>query len=171
MVAQDAYSLEASVVGKTCVLRIKGTIGQEFNISVAGLALFESVEMNLQNVFFMNSTGLKQFTKWLVEIEKTYPKMTVRLVQVPVNVNRVLLSVQGILAENMIVESVFLPFYCDADDTEDSTVLITRAELPVGSALKPTTRVPKCPKCLGTMQLDGVDSSFFALMQERGIKA
>lgn len=161
------YTVDASPSGHVCRVRMIETVDQDFGIPVQEIANCASVTMDFSPVRFMNSEGLRQFTSWLWELEKANPKISVRLVKVSPTVNRQLLTVKTYLAAIATVESVYLPYYCEDCDREESSVLTHASELKTSGLPELEGKAPKCPECGGETQFDGQVDRYFELLISR----
>lgn len=159
---------ESKISGNQLSVTVKGMIDHSFGVSLVKLENVESVLINMQEVTFMNSAGIRQFITWIREVEKAYRELRVVLTLVPPAVNRQLSSLQSHLPAQLSIDSVYLPYYCDACDYEDRTRLVTTKDVANAETLDSITaqQIP-CPKCSAPMDFDGFTDQYFGLLTAR----
>lgn len=157
----------SNIPGNQITVVLKGILDHSFNVSATKLERADSLLLNMHEVTFMNSSGIRQFINWIRDIEKNFGKLRVILTLVPPTVNRQLSTMTSHLPSQLSIDSVYLPYYCDACDSEDRSRLVTMQDVARAQSLESLVdRVP-CPKCSAPMEFDAVMDQYFVLLVDR----
>jgi anti-anti-sigma regulatory factor len=137
-------------------------------LSLSALTGSESVVIEFKNVDYVNSTGLRSFSKWLKELEATYPDMIISFEAVPAAIARHLLILKDFLPKKLEVSSMLVPYYCNACDNEDHSTVINAQKLramPRYADALPETVI--CKVCGAKMEADVIPEKYLSLLDER----
>jgi len=87
------------------------------------------------------------------------------MVRLPPMVVRQLNLIHQQFEKNIRVGSLFVPFFCDTCDLDDSKTLVTRDQVVASGPAAFLMEGPPCTKCGNPMELDIADN-YFAMVRE-----
>lgn len=142
--------------GSRLELFLEGAIGETtplFNLPVQDV---KELVLDMSKVTYINSIGVKHWILWTVRLPAD---CQVKLVNTPFVIASQASMVMGFTTPNMKIESIRVPYACDACGVEDSRLLVRGKDYEYGDAAKgakPLMQPPEhetCPKC-GAKQLE-----------------
>jgi hypothetical protein len=135
---------------------------------ITALSEFDILLLKFAGTDFVISEDLRDFVKWLTNIEITYPTLVIRIENLPPSVARQLIPLRDYLPQKLEVLSMFVPFCCDDCDHEDQTLLVTSQQARAAHQLDDLVKGPiSCQKCNATMEPEIVANKYLSLMLER----
>lgn len=163
----DSLNYEIKDDGNTTVLNFSGNIDENSQFPSADEMSPKSLVINLELVDLINSLGIRSWTRWLKEI----PSNVVTLKRCPPAIVQQMNIVSGFLPQNAVVESFYIPYYCNHCDTE-STLLVERNRdfTPSNSEqdckINIQTTLP-CDNCKETREIDTLEEKYFSFLKRR----
>jgi hypothetical protein len=134
------------------------------SISISALEKSEIIEIEFGDLDYINSSGIRNLTKWFRELESAYPSLSIRLEKVPPIVARALLYIEEVLPKKLQITSLYVPFFCDSCCKEDYSLLVTQAEVQ-DSFDKVVSAVVLCQTCKSKMTMDVGPEKYLALLR------
>jgi hypothetical protein len=160
------FSYSLAIKDGVARLAAQNAINEEFDIPVEKLAGASLLEFDLSGITWINSVGIRKFSQWLWEIESKMPNLKVSLVKVQPFVVRQVNLIHSQFGSNLRVDSMYVPFYCNACDLDDATILVTRDQVKASDNSNLQISGNPCRKCGQPMEMDVMDN-YFRLMRER----
>lgn len=125
-----------------------GPIGETtpmFNLPLAGL---KDIVLDMGGVTMINSIGIRQWITWTNKIPVD---CSVKMINCPFVIGTQASTVVGFARSNMKLESIKLPYLCEACETEQSVLVRRGVEYDYKTATEPVKlQLPaklKCVKC------------------------
>ena len=146
-------------------VQMAGPIGETtplFNMPMPGL---KEILLDMNDVTFINSIGIKHWILWTVKVPDD---AMVRLVNCPFVIATQASIVVGFVKANMKIESMKLPFVCDACSTEaNSLIHMNKDYFYATGQTSARILVPDslpCPKCKKPMEQDFIMEKTFKFL-------
>lgn len=150
------FKIDKSSEGSEFVFRVEGSIDEDASFTEASLDGASRIVVDLQQVSAINSCGIREWVKWVrtapVGIEmvfKNCPKVIVDQANM----------VSGFLPENSVVESFYVPYFCEESGAE-KMVLFTKGKEFGDGQLNPPESV-KCDESGQEMEMDVIEAKYF----------
>jgi hypothetical protein len=155
--------------GSKLFISIEGNINEDSDLDKLPLEGITELIIDLNELEYIKSIGIKNWIQWV----KTFPKKTKLVLKncTPHIVNQFNM-INGLLPQGTVVESFYVPFFCNACGREDKSLMLNGKDFegPVGG--KPARiNIPKemtCPECKGNMEIDTVESKYFQFLGFKG---
>ena len=109
-----ALKIDCSVVGETTCLKLTGIVDEQSNFPDMG-EIKGAVSIDLGQVSSINSVGIRN---WLVWFSTFDASASFVFQNCPVPVVMQMNMVEGFLPAGAVVESFFVPYYCESCDDE-----------------------------------------------------
>ncbi len=144
----------------------EGEIGEEARFKpVEGI---KTILLDLDKVTFLNSCGLRSWILWIKEVPRDILKIFKKCPPMVVEQMSVL---DGFVPQNSIIESFYIPYYCEDCDV-DAKYLALRGEDFVGASVDSESEVALrdnmiCPDCNKEMDLDILPQKYFKFLRYR----
>lgn len=159
-------TIEIQKTANQVIVIVRGILDDTFQVSASKLESAESVLINMQELKFMNSAGIRQFVKWASDAATSFKTLRIVLTLVPPSVAKQLFTVARLLPSAFSIDSVYLPYYCNDCELEDRGRLVTANDVakadPLGSLTE--QKIP-CSKCSKPMEFDGIPEHFIGLLK------
>lgn len=124
----------------------------------------EAIRMDLSKVSYINSEGIRRLNSWMREMKKSMPALRIELEKVPPVVARPLSLIRVQTANNVIVKSVYVPYYCTNCNFDDETLVI-REQMTSTTDLEANLPKMKCSKCGTAMEVDVEPKAYCAILK------
>jgi hypothetical protein len=157
------YSLISS--GVITHIALNGSIESDFDIPLSVYAHANVLKIDMQKVDLIDSEGTRLLVKWFWEVEKVRPGLQVKMEKVGPVIVRQFSMVKDFLSPNVVVESIFVPLFCESCDLEDLSTLVSADEVrALGDIAQFMPKLVPCPKCNVPMELDCDPSKYFNVL-------
>lgn len=106
--------------GDKLLVKIHGVIDEEIKLTKESLASAKSIDFDFAEVKGINSCGIREWIRWISPfpntpmVYKNCPKVIVDQINM----------VDGFLPVNALVESFYVPYYCDESEEEKHVLFI-----------------------------------------------
>lgn len=149
-------------------ISIEGPISEKNPFFDINPQRFESINLDLTKVTFINSIGVKNWINWIGRSSK---ESTITLNNCPFVIVNQANIVDGFLPRNATIASFFAPYICDKCSNETTIKLeqnthFIYATVDAGSI----TRIPEsitCQKCAGVMEPDFIKEKTFSFLKSK----
>lgn len=158
------FTFEIQANDSSAIISAHDVINDGFEIPLEQLKGFDTAILDLDDVDWINSEGIRRFIKWLWEVEDKLSGLKISVVKLQPIVVRQLNLIRSQFSKNMQIESVYVPYYCDSCDLDDKSLLVGRQEIQALPADESLKKEVKCPSCGESMEMDVVDD-YFAMMR------
>lgn len=129
----------------------------------------KTVTLDLKEVDHLNSTGLRSWVHWMQQFPqstKVVLKNCTKYIVYQMNI------LDGFVPMGAIIESVFVPYFCEACGFEKDILAQRGVDFLEASDGKPAeNRVPEnldCMKCGGQMEMSFFSARYFRFLEVRG---
>ncbi len=152
-----AFSSEILNDSGTTVVQLKGALDEHAQMpSLAGLA---EVYLDLEELSYINSVGVRVWIRWVQEAVKT---TKIILIKCPALFVKNLSSIRGMIIKNVTIQSFYVPYY---DDTynERKNVLFIRDKHFMDDG---TLHMPEVKSSNGELiEPDIIEQSYFSFLR------
>lgn len=157
----NRFSIRSDQVNGETVYFVAGSIENEQQFERISAENRPKVVVDLKDVSFISSNGIRSFFKWLGKFPEGC-QVTFR--NIPYVIARQIGSLQEFLPQDYYIESIAVPYICvECDGAEDvifrDGVEFRSAQAAGGPAV--IGRELTCPNCGKPMEMDVVASSYF----------
>ncbi|MCB0361434.1 MAG: hypothetical protein KDD35_01850 [Bdellovibrionales bacterium] len=163
----DGFRIDQKTEGDNLILSFTGDINENADFNEIEFSGIKKMTLDFSGVRFVNSIGLRGWIQWIKKVSG----VTIYFTKCPRYVVDQMNILDGFLPLNAIVESFYVPYYCEACDHTE-TILATR-----GKDFKEGTADTKeglllqdeiaCPKCGGSAELDVLKERYFNFLKYR----
>lgn len=153
------FSFASETSGDTLILHLSGTIDEHTDFSQLPQDVRGNLILDLRNVRSLNSVGCRNWILWLKKV-KVGKNLICRACSTPI-VHQISI-LHGFLPPNAKVESIHVPYYCDACTHEES-LLVNCQDVD----MKTLSQDRVCPECGGASLLDVVPERYFRFLNQR----
>lgn len=142
--------------------------GDEVHVELAGVidedAIFDKIK-NLQmnkfifdfnNVSMINSCGIREWIKYLQEIEGAQ----IKYINCPQIIIEQVNMVHGFISKGIVVESFFAPYFCTNCDTEKK-ILLKNVEV-----INSKAPAKQCNTCKSELEFDAIEKQYFSFLSQ-----
>lgn len=150
--------IKTTVEGKTLKVALNGAIDETFSQSSPQIPKAENIEFNLSGLKSINSTGIREWIKY----SQSLAGSTITFVNCPkVFIDQVNM-VQGFIPNGSKINSFFVPYYNEDNDTEKN-VLFTFGQEFSDAFVKPPTDVKDDSGA--AMEIDIIEAKYFKFIK------
>lgn len=150
-------------------ISIQGSIDENMDFSSLKIGEAKNLILDLREVRSLNSMGLRNWVHWVKSFrgrKQLFLRHCPRVVVDQMNI------LQGFLPIGAVVESIFVPYYCESCDKEENVLAQRGRDYMEGSVdaregqnLSPTKI---CPHCGKTSEMDVIPAKYFGFLKYRG---
>ena len=160
------FKSTAQLNGTVMQLKFSGAIDEDAQFPVVDLGAAKQVEIDLQDIKSINSVGIRGWLDWIRPVAE---KATIRLINSPKAMVFQFNMVNGFLPTGTIVQSFYVPFYCEKCDKEENILFTVGKDVLVnGSDLKitfdPKTQA-KCSDADCELEMDVTEAKYFQFLK------
>lgn len=142
--------------------------GDEVHVDLTGVidedALFEKIQklkmskyvFDFNNVSMINSCGIREWIKYLLELEGA----EIKYINCPQIIIEQVNMVHGFIRKGIVVESFFAPYFCANCDTEKK-ILLKNAEV-----ISFKAPVKQCNTCKSDLEFDAIEKQYFSFLSQ-----
>lgn len=154
--------------GQKLIISFSGEIGEDAKFTKQDFNDIKSTVFDLENVTLLNSCGLRSWIFWVKEIPQEVVKVFKRCPRMVVDQMNIL---EGFIPPNSIIESFYIPFYCEDCDEEINQLAIKGEDYVLATAESESSVAIKedviCPECNNEMDLDILPQRYFKFLRYR----
>ena len=154
------FRIEKSDQAGVLTLIFEGQIDEDASFEGYPLTTKEVV-LELEKVAAINSCGIREWVKW---IKSSTPGSKVVLRNCPKVIVDQINMVAGFLPENGIVDSFYVPYYCESSGNEKMVLFRRGAEFTPGGDLKPPSGI-KDEETGEAMEMDVIEAKYFKFLK------
>ena len=149
------FKASTSVLPNATLIELSGMIDEEADLDKIDIGDSISIIVDLQNVTRINSVGIRS---WIIWFRKNASNRNLIFRRCPKSIVSQFNIVDGLLPCNAIVESFYVPFYCENCSEESSLLLVNGVGFEVGSTEVPyKANLPNHYSCLSCGKEMGID--------------
>jgi hypothetical protein len=156
----SGFKIEKHMQGQTLKLKILGQIDEDAVFEGVGFDGAGEIEIDLEKVAAINSCGIREWVKW-IRSAPSNSKFVFH--QCPKIIVDQMNMVNGFLPQNAVVDSFFVPYYCDSTGSEKMVLFKNGAEFN-GPSLKPP-EIVKDDETGEAMEMDVIEAKYFKFLQ------
>lgn len=150
----EKLNISTRISGDEVYITLDGTIDEDANFDkIKSLALKKYI-FDFNNVVMINSCGIREWIKYLKEIESA----TIVYQNCPQIIIEQVNMVHGFIRKGVTVESFYAPYFCEQCDTPKK-ILLKDSEI-VNS--KPP--VKHCNTCKEELEFDAIEKQYFSFL-------
>ncbi len=152
--------------GENLVLTFEGVIDEEVKFPNVDAVKFKQVQIDLKGVRSINSVGIREWLNWIRPVSTV---SQVVFIKTPKALVFQMNMVEGFLPKNGVVQSFFVPFYCETCDKEENVLFTVGKEVQVqGGNYKINFDVKAanlCGKSDCDMEMDASEAKYFQFLK------
>jgi len=146
--------------GSEYILRLEGALSEDIDFSETQFPNEGTLIIELDQLIKINSCGIRNWIKWL-EIKKpdqlklifrNCPKIFIEQLNV----------IKGIIPKGSIIESFYVPYYCEKDDSTKKVLYKLNNDFDKKGIKQLKTIL--CEFCQKPMELDALEHKYFAFL-------
>ncbi|MBT4761744.1 MAG: hypothetical protein HOO06_08625 [Bdellovibrionaceae bacterium] len=143
-----------------------GEISEDVALEPLSFTGINTVVFDLEGISLLNSCGLRTWILWIREIPSETVKKFKNCPRIVVEQMNIL---EGFLPKNSVIESFYIPYYCDDCDKEYNKLALEGEDFVAGSMDSnmgvALSEIPVCKECGEEMELDVVPLSYFKFLK------
>lgn len=147
-------------------IKIEGNIDEDAFFSDIKTDDIKTISINLEKVDLINSCGIRSWFYW---IRKISDKINIYYTHCPVAVVDQINISKGFLPETAVVNSFFVPYYCDECEYSEDRILEREKDYKEASdgeeAVIKFEETLECPECKGELKVDIIAKKYFKFLQ------
>ncbi|MCC7403189.1 MAG: anti-sigma factor antagonist [Bdellovibrionales bacterium] len=144
------------------VMTISGQIDEDANFSGIDFSGANKIVLDLNKIASINSCGIREWIKWI----RTAPSgSNIAFRNCPKVIVDQINMVAGFLPPNGIVESFYVPYYCEGSGSEKMVLFRKGVEYKEGGEVMPPSNV-KCDESGDEMEMDVIEAKYFKFLQK-----
>lgn len=147
--------------GSQLTLEFFGHIDEDADFNKMKLDGAQEVNLDLSGVTAINSCGIREWIKWIRGVPSgaklTYTKCQKAIVD---QIN----MIDGFLPKGAVVQSFYVPYFCESCETVTSVLLSQGKEYGTGGKVQVASEV-KCSNCGKEAGLDVLENQYFRFVQ------
>lgn len=145
-------------------MTIEGRLDETFRLEPMDFTGVQSLIVDLKDTKLITSQGIAGWLLWLQQIPKDIPILFQKVPKVIVDQFNL---VKGFYPKQSLVESFYIPYYCDACDRHSSPLVTRLVDFTEGTSEKSESiALPKldCEDCKRKMEADVVEEKYFRFL-------
>ncbi len=153
--------------GSTLRLEFFGNIDENSRFPAPKNLNTNNLIIDLNNITMINSLGIRAWTRWMKEL----PAKVITLEHCTPPIVQQMNIVSGFLPQKAVIESFYVPFYCDHCDTESKVLMLKNKDFTPKtseSEAKVSIKSPiPCSNCDAEREIDTLENKYFAFLKRR----
>jgi len=153
------------------VLVLKGPITEHAVFPIQEVDGVERLVLDLESVSNINSAGIRLWLQWMNAVRLLNPNVVLSVRACPKSMVDQMNFIRDFVPKATIVESFFVPFYCETCDHSDRVLLVRGEHFDERAENPEKVRFPDklaCPTCQKPMEPDVMGNYFKFLRFIRG---
>ena len=153
-------------------LTFEGSIDEDVVFPPVAAGANAAIRIDLQAVKSINSVGIREWLNWIRPLSDAGAKIT--LARCPKAFVFQLNMVEGFLPKGGVVESFYVPFFCEKCDKESAALFTVGKEATAGAAGPAINFDPKAAKLCSTgapdcnTEMDASEAKYFQFLKKVG---
>lgn len=152
----DKLSITNRITGDEAHVSLVGVIDEDANFDKIKSLKMNQFIFDFNNVSMINSCGIREWIKYLQEIEGA----KISYINCPQIIIEQVNMVHGFIRKGITVESFFAPYFCSSCDT-GKKILLKNSEV-VGT--KPPVKL--CNTCSSELEFDAIEKQYFSFLNQ-----
>ncbi len=152
--------------GGVLKLAFEGMIDEDVAFPQVELKDYKAIHLDLQGIKAINSVGIREWLDWIRPLSE---KLQIHLFNCPKTIVFQFNMVEGFLPPKSLVESFYVPFFCEKCDREENVLVKPGREVTaVGNSIKidfggkPPAKCDK-PQC--ELEMDVTEGKYFQFLK------
>ena len=153
--------------GQTLEFTIEGQIDDHSEFPTVAFTDIDQLNINVSNVSFINSGGVRKWILWNREIGIDKPNFDLTYIDLPTVLSKQVVSIDGFIASTAKLQSMIIPFYCDECGHGFKCLFekgMTLGGRTAAEMISLGCIITPCPKCSKSAEVDGNPKHFTNLM-------
>ena len=152
----EKLTITNRITGDEAHISLVGVIDEDANFEKIKSLKMNQMIFDFNNVSMINSCGIREWIKYLQEIEGA----KISYINCPQIIIEQVNMVHGFITKGITVESFFAPYFCTNCDT-GKKILLKNSEV-VGT--KPPTKL--CNTCSSELEFDAIEKQYFSFLNQ-----
>ncbi len=152
----DKLNITNRITGDEAHVSLVGVIDEDANFDKIKALKMNQFVFDFNNVSMINSCGIREWIKYLQEIEGA----KISYINCPQIIIEQVNMVHGFIKKGITVESFFAPYFCSNCDT-GKKILLKSSEV-VGT--KPPVKL--CNTCSSELEFDAIEKQYFSFLNQ-----
>lgn len=144
------------ITGDEAHISLEGVIDEDANFDKIKSLKMNQFIFDFNNVSMINSCGIREWIKYLQEIESA----KVSYINCPQIIIEQVNMVHGFIRQGITVESFYAPYFCTSCDT-GKKILLKNSEV---INMKPPTKT--CNTCSSELEFDAIAKQYFSFLNQ-----
>lgn len=146
--------------GSKLHLELQGRIDEDAKFETIGLSGITELKLDLSAVTAINSCGIREWIKWLKALS---PQAKVQIRGCQKEIVDQFNMIDGFLPKSSVVESFYVPYFCEACDVASSVLLTLGKEYQLATPPKLSETIP-CSNCAKPAEIDVLDGQYLRFL-------
>lgn len=159
------FKVAQKLEGDTLILSLEGAIDEDASFPAIDLAQITKMELDLKNISAINSVGIREWMEW---IKPLAAKVSIRMKNCPKAMVFQFNMVEGFLPQGAVVESFYVPFFCEELDQEENVLFVVGRDVvpgPGGVTVNFDPKQIKGAKEGCEFEMDVTESKYFQFLK------
>lgn len=144
------------ITGDEAHVSFEGIIDEDANFDKIKSLKMNQFVFDFNNVTMINSCGIREWIKYIQEIENA----TISYINCPHIIIEQVNMVHGFISKGNTVESFYAPYFCTNCDT-GKKILLKNSEI---INMKPPSKT--CNTCNGELEFDAIEKQYFSFLSQ-----
>lgn len=153
------------IEGDTLILNFEGAIDEDATFPAVEPDKYAKMVLDLNGISAINSVGIREWMEWIKPIAA---KLSIRLKNCPKAMVFQFNMVEGFLPQGSVVESFYVPFYCEKCDKEENALFVVGKDIVVEGGTPKVKFDPKSQlKCTNAdceLEMDVTEAKYFQFL-------
>ena len=152
----DKLVFKNIMTGDDAHISLEGVIDEDANFDKIKSLKMNKFVFDFNNVTMINSCGIREWIKYLQEIESA----SVTYVNCPQIIIEQVNMVHGFISKGTTIESFYAPYFCSNCDT-GKKILLKNSEV---VNMKPPAKM--CNTCSSELEFDAIEKQYFSFLNQ-----
>ncbi len=152
----EKLSITNRITGDEAHISLVGVIDEDANFDKIKALKMGHYIFDFNSVNMINSCGIREWIKYLQEIEGA----TISYINCPQIIIEQVNMVHGFIRKGITVSSFFAPYFCSTCDT-GKKILLKNAEV---TGTKPPVKL--CNTCSNELEFDAIEKQYFSFLSQ-----
>ncbi len=152
----DKLLINTIITGDDAQVTLEGVIDEDANFDKIKSLKMNNFIFDFDNVTMINSCGIREWIKYLKEIDSA----AVTYINCPQIIIEQVNMVHGFIKKETSVKSFYAPYFCEKCDI-GKKILLNNNEIVHMSAPE-----KKCTTCNGELEFDAIEKQYFSFLNQ-----
>lgn len=152
----DKLLINNIMTGDNAHISLEGVIDEDANFDKIKSLKMNKFVFDFSNVSMINSCGIREWIKYLQEIEGA----SVTYINCPQIIIEQVNMVHGFIKKGTTIESFYAPYFCTSCDT-GKKILLKNSEV---VNMKPPAKL--CNTCSSELEFDAIEKQYFSFLSQ-----